>query len=64
MPPGPAPVSHAPTPPLRLLATVQVGGHGDALRVEAAIKRLAPPAKRQIAAGLRPWPLPSPALTA
>lgn len=51
-------------PPQRLLATVQVGGHGDALRVEAAIKRLAPQAKRQIAAGLRPWPLPSPALSA
>lgn len=51
-------------PPQRLLATVQVGGHGDALRVEAAIKRLAPQTKRQIAAGLRPWPLPSPAPTA
>jgi len=51
-------------PPQRLLASVEVGGHGDALRVEAAIKRLAPEAKRQIAAGLRPWPLPAARMTA
>lgn len=50
-------------PPQRLLASFRLAGHGDALRVEAAIKRLTPDAKREIAAGLRPLPLgtlPSP----
>lgn len=44
-------------PPQLLLASFPLPGHGDALRVEAAIKRLAPAAKREIAAGLRPLPV-------
>lgn len=44
-------------PPQRLLASFQLPGHGDALRVEAAIKRLSPAAKREVAAGLRPLPV-------
>lgn len=44
-------------PPQRLLASFELPGHGDALRVEAAIKRLKPQAKREIAAGVRPLPV-------
>ena len=43
-------------PPQRLLASFALSGRGEALRTEAAIKRLTPAAKREIAAGLRPLP--------
>lgn len=43
-------------PPRQLLARFEMPGHGDALRMEAAIKRLTPTAKRELAAGLRPLP--------
>lgn len=43
-------------PPQRLLASFPLPGHGEALRMEAAIKRLTARAKRELAEGLRPLP--------
>ena len=44
-------------PPERLLAATPCDGRSEALRLEARIKRLAPPEKRALAAG---WPLQRP----
>lgn len=45
-------------PPQRLLVHFSYPDRGSALRVEAAIKRLPAAAKRAIAAGSRPPPVP------